>query len=158
MLLDLLRGQPFQAAVVPFDQVDVKLRAAQVEVSLHLAPDVASCPVNWRLFVPERWDPDSPKAAGDVAARRIKAGIPDEIGHREKWRLGLDMVDELIGWGLRPPLLVADAGYGEAGEVRQSLEERDIPYVVQVASTVTAYPHTSVSSPCNGSTQSPAPA
>lgn len=119
-----------------------KVTNCQVGVSLHLASEVASCPVNWRLFVPERWDPDSPKAASDVAARRTKAGIPDGIGHREKWRLGLDMIDEMIGWGLRPPLLVADAGYGEIGEFRQGLEERDIPYVVQVSSTVTAYRHT----------------
>lgn len=117
-----------------------KVTNCQVGVSVHLASDVASCPVNWRLFVPERWDPSSPKAAEDVLARRAKAAIPDEIGHREKWRLGLDMIDEMSGWGLRPPLLVADAGYGEIGEFRQGLEDRDIPYVVQVASTVTAYP------------------
>jgi SRSO17 transposase len=117
-----------------------KVTNCQVGVSLHLASEAASCPVNWRLFVPERWDSDSSKAPADVAARRAKAGIPDEIGHREKWRLGLDMVDEMIGWGLRPPLLVADAGYGDTGEFRQGLEDRDIPYVVQVPSSVTAYP------------------
>jgi hypothetical protein len=58
----------------------------------------------------------------------------------EKWRLGLDMVDEMVGWGLRPPLMVADAGYSDAAEFRQGLEDRDIPYVVHVASTATAYP------------------
>jgi SRSO17 transposase len=50
------------------------------------------------------------------------------------------MIDEVIVWGLQPPLLVADAGYGDAGEFRQGMEDRDIPYVVQVASTATAYP------------------
>jgi SRSO17 transposase len=117
-----------------------KVTNCQVGVSLHVASEVASCPVDWRLFVPERWDPGSAKAAPDVQARRAKAGIPDGIGHREKWRLGLDMIDEMIGWGLTPPLLVADAGYGEIGAFRQGLEDRDIRYVVQVASTVTAYP------------------
>jgi SRSO17 transposase len=92
--------------------------------------------------VPERWDPASPKATADVRTRRAKAGIPDEIRHREKWRLGLDMLDEMTGWGLTPPLAVADAGYGEIGEFRQGLEDRGVPYVVQVASTVTAYPET----------------
>jgi hypothetical protein len=29
MLLDPLRGQPFEAATIPFDQVGVRLRAAQ---------------------------------------------------------------------------------------------------------------------------------
>ena len=117
-----------------------KVTNCQVGVSLHVASQVASCPVNWRLFVPERWDPASAKAAPDVHARRAKAAIPDEVGHREKWRLGLDMIDEVIDWDLTPPPLVADAGYGEIGEFRQGLEDRDIRYVVQVACTVTAYP------------------
>jgi SRSO17 transposase len=57
-----------------------------------------------------------------------------------KWRLALDMIDELLGWGLRPSVLVADAGYGDVGEFRQALAERSIDYAVQVAHTVTAYP------------------
>jgi SRSO17 transposase len=119
-----------------------KVTNCQVAVSVHLAADQASCPANWRLFVPERWDPSSPKATADVAVRRAKAGIPDEVRHREKWRLGLDMLDEMTGWGLTPPLAVADSGYGEIGEFRQGLEDRAVPYVVQVAHTVTAYPET----------------
>jgi SRSO17 transposase len=117
-----------------------KVTNCQIGVSVHLASDAASCPVNWRLFVPERWDPGSPKARADVAACRARAGIPDQVRHREKWRLGLDMIDEVIGWGLVPPLLVADSGYGENGQFRQGLEDRDIRYVVQVACTTTAYP------------------
>ena len=71
--------------------------------------------------------------------RRRRAAIPDGVGHREKWRLALDMLDELGGWGLRPPLIVADAGYGDSGEFRLGLAERGIEYVVQVAHTVTAH-------------------
>jgi SRSO17 transposase len=44
------------------------------------------------------------------------------------------MLDELARWGLRPPVIVADAGYGEITEFRQALEERQLPYVVQVKS------------------------
>jgi hypothetical protein len=73
-----------------------KVTNCQIGVSVHLASDEASCPANWRLFVPERWDPASSKAPGDVAARRRRAGIPDHARHREKWRLGLDMIDEMI--------------------------------------------------------------
>jgi SRSO17 transposase len=117
-----------------------KVTNCQVAVSVHLAADAASCPANWRLFVPERWDPHSPKAHPQVAARRARAGIPDDVWHRPKWQLGLDMLDEMTGWGLTPPLAVADSGYGEIGEFRQGLEDRGVPYVVQVAYTVTAYP------------------
>jgi hypothetical protein len=52
-----------------------------------MVTDDASCPVDWRLFVPESWDPASAKAAADVHQRRAKAGIGDQVGHREKWRL-----------------------------------------------------------------------
>jgi hypothetical protein len=31
------------------------------------------------------------------------------------------MLDELAGWGLVPPLVVADAGYGEATALRLEL-------------------------------------
>jgi SRSO17 transposase len=62
------------------------------------------------------------------------------VHHRPKWQLVLDMVDELDQWGLRPPVLVADAGYGEVGAFRQGLDDRQIPYVVQVKADTSAYP------------------
>jgi SRSO17 transposase len=50
------------------------------------------------------------------------------------------MLDELAVWGLVPPVLVSDAGYGEAGEFRAGLDDRQIPYVVQVKADTSAYP------------------
>jgi SRSO17 transposase len=117
-----------------------KITNCQVAVSVSLVTETASCPVDWRLFVPESWDPASPKAAADVVQRRGRAQIPDTVGYIPKWRLGLAMVDELLSWGLRPSVLVADAGYGDAGQFRQALADRNIDYAVQVAHTVTAYP------------------
>ncbi|WP_433721105.1 IS701 family transposase [Actinoplanes sp. CA-051413] len=117
-----------------------KITNCQVAVSVSLVTDTASCPVDWRLFLPEAWDPASSKATADVVTRRRRAQIPDQVGHTPKWRLALAMIDELLGWGLRPRVLVADAGYGDAGKFRQALAERDIDYAVQVAHTVTAYP------------------
>jgi len=64
----------------------------------------------WRLFVPQEW--------ADDPVRRRKTKIPDEVGHREKWRLALDTIDELAGWGLVPPAVVADAGYGQNADFR----------------------------------------
>jgi SRSO17 transposase len=117
-----------------------KITNCQVAVSVSLVTETASCPVDWRLFLPEAWDPASLKACVDVDQRRRRAQIPDALGHRPKWRLALDMIDELLGWDLRPSVLVADAGYGDAGEFRQALADRGIDYAVQVAHTITAYP------------------
>jgi SRSO17 transposase len=51
------------------------------------------------------------------------------------------MLDEAAGWGLACPLVVADAGYGDAAEFRQGLDERGLAWMVGVAGTHTAYPN-----------------
>jgi SRSO17 transposase len=109
-----------------------KVANCQVGVSVNAVSDAASCPLNWRLFVPAEWDHDR--------ERRARAKIPDDVRHRPKWQLALDMLDELAGWGLRPPVIVADAGYGEIGEFRAGLEQRELDYIVQVKPGTTAYP------------------
>ena len=88
----------------------------QVAVSVHAVSDTASCPLQWRLFVPREW--------ADDPVRRRKTGIPPEIGHREKWRLALDSIDELAGWGMIPPAGVADAASGKNAYSTAGLTER----------------------------------
>ncbi|MEB3963472.1 IS701 family transposase [Streptomyces kunmingensis] len=104
----------------------------QVAVSIHAATDTASCPLQWRLFLPEEWATD--------AGRRAKTGIPAEVTHREKWRLALDMLDTLKSWGLTPPVVVADAAYGTNARLRAALSERGLAYVLSVRTDMTAQP------------------
>jgi SRSO17 transposase len=75
-----------------------------------------------------------------VAARRTRCKIPEQVRHAEKWRLALDSLDELHAWGVRVPLALADAGYGDCFEFRLGLQERGLSYVVGVTSTMTAQP------------------
>jgi SRSO17 transposase len=75
-----------------------------------------------------------------IARRRAAAKIPDEQRYRPKWVIALEMLDELAGWGLAPPVLIADAGYGQVAEFRQGLSDRDIRYVVATTSSTTAQP------------------
>ena len=120
-----------------------KVTNCQVATTLHLATDQASCPVNWRLFMPESWDPSSDQASVDVTQRRKAAGIPDSEHHRPKWQLALECVDEALGWGLPiPPVAVADSGYGDVAEFRHGLTSRTIPYAVQISPTLTVLPAT----------------
>jgi SRSO17 transposase len=109
-----------------------KTANCQLGVSVNAVTEQASCPLDWRLFLPESWDED--------AERRAACHVPDGVRHRPKWQLVLDMLDELDRWDLRPPVLVADCGYGEVGEFRQGLADRQIPYVVQVKADTSAYP------------------
>ena len=106
----------------------------QLGVSVNAVTEQASCPLDWRLFVPERWDKDV------MAARRAACQLPEGVRHRPKWQLVLDMVDELAGWDLVPPVLLADAGYGEVGEFRAGLDARQLRYVVEVRADTSAYP------------------
>ncbi|MFI6565865.1 IS701 family transposase [Streptomyces sp. NPDC050534] len=104
----------------------------QVAVSVHAASDTASCPLQWRLFLPAEWASDSD--------RRAKTIIPPEITHREKWRLALDMLDTLAAWGMTPPAVVADAAYGTNAHLRAALSDRQLPYVLAIRADVTAHP------------------
>jgi SRSO17 transposase len=76
----------------------------------------------------------------DIRARRAAAKVPDSERYRPKWLMALEMLDELAGWGLTPPVLVADAGYGQVAEFRAGLTQRNIRYVVATTATTTAQP------------------
>src|SRR5205814_1970701 len=95
-----------------------------------------------------RWWSMTPGSAR--TGRRERAGIPDEVRHTEKWRLALEMIDEMTdpgGWGVLEqvtaagggrPVVVADAGYGEGADFRQELDARGWRYVIAVKGTVSA--------------------
>jgi SRSO17 transposase len=124
-----------------------KIGNCQVAVSVHAASDWASAVLGWRLFCPDSWDDttcDDPADAVAVRVRRERAGLPDEVRHREKWRLALDCLDELAGWGVPPRPVAADAGYGDSAEFRQGLTDRGLVYIVAVTPTATAHPAAAV--------------
>jgi len=116
----------------------------QLGVSVQMACDDASFAADWRLFCPESWDDTTitdPRWAQVVRERRRRAHLPEDVRHREKWRLALDMLDEMTGpWGLPKRPVVADSGYGDAAEFRLGLDQRGLSYVVAVDPTATAYP------------------
>jgi len=126
---------------------------------VHLVNEQASCAADWRLFCPQSWDDtalEDPVAAARAARRRERAGIPGEVRHTEKWRLALEMIDEMTGaggWGLLEqitaaggtrPVVVADAGYGEGAAFRLELADRGWRYVIAVKGTTSARPHGAV--------------
>src|SRR3954464_15775351 len=120
-----------------------KVGNCQIGVSVDAVTDAASCPLNWRLFLSASWDDAgaaTPEAAAAIRARRARAGIPAGERHRPKWALALEMLDELAGWGLRPPVVVADAGYGNNADFRAGIAARGAHYIVQVDGDLSAHP------------------
>src|SRR5256885_6802649 len=100
-----------------------KVGNCQVGVSVHAVTDWASAAIDWRLFLPESWDDtmaDDAEVAEEIRRRRARCRIPDDARHREKWRLALDMLDEMLGepdsggGGLPPPWGGRRAGRGGA--------------------------------------------
>jgi SRSO17 transposase len=149
-----------------------KIGNCQVGVSVHLVNEAASCAADWRLFCPESWDDqalDDPVAAAGAARRRERAGIPGQVRHTGKWRLALEMIEEMTGpggWGVlgqaasARPVVVSDSGYGDNALFREELTTAGWQYVVAVKGAASAYPHQAVpqARPYGGRGQPPKPA
>lgn len=104
----------------------------QVGTSLHLASEDGGACIGMRLYLPKEWCED-PK-------RRAKAGIPEDVVFEEKWRIALSLLDRALAWGLAKRPVVADAGYGDCGEFRDALVERELHYIVGVAGSHVVWP------------------
>ena len=103
----------------------------QVAVSISLANETMSVPAAWRLYLPEQW-------AKDPELRTV-AGIPDEVGFLEKWRIALEEIDAMLAEGLPPAPVIADAGYGDVTAFRDGLTERGFSYALGIKSATTVW-------------------
>ncbi len=103
----------------------------QVAVSLSLANADGSLPVAYRLYLPQAW-------AGD-AARRKKAGVPEEIGFQTKIEIALEQIRAAHASGVpRGPVLM-DAGYGPHIDLRTAVTALGLPYVAGILSNATVW-------------------
>ncbi len=148
-------GQPAGALVVD-DTGFPKDGTASPCVARQYSDEGASCAADWRLFCPESWDDAAladPAQAARARRRREQARIPDEVRHAEKWRLALEMIEEMTapgGWGVitggggKRPVVAADAGYGDDTAFRLGLTGRGWQYVLAVKGTTSAYPRDAV--------------
>lgn len=96
----------------------------QVMVSVHLAGEQGSACIGWRLYLPEDW-------AGD-AARRDKAGVPEDVAFATKWQLALTMLARARARGLPAWPVCADAGYGTTTEFRAGVRALGLDYAVGI--------------------------
>jgi len=105
-----------------------KVGNCQVAVSVHHVGEHGHTILGWRLYLPESWTKDR--------QRREEAGIPPEVNFQTKWQLGLDIIDQVRGWGLADRIVLSDAAYGDATEFRDGLETRGLPYIVGISSSL----------------------
>ena len=96
-------------------------------VTTHLAyatPEGFHALLSSALFLPEDWSNDR--------ARCREAGIPEDLVHRTKWEIALELHQEAQGNGVRFAWLTADEFYGRPVEFHLELSRRGQLYVVEV--------------------------
>ena len=82
-----------------------------------------------------------PKEWTEDRARCRAAGVPEDIEFQPNWRLALDLIDQALGWGLpKPPVVLADAAYGEVTAFREALEARALAYAVGISKALAVWP------------------
>jgi SRSO17 transposase len=108
-----------------------KTANCQVAVTLDLGTEESSTPLDWALYLPEKWTQDP--------VRRKEAGVPEEITFKTKPELALSLIDEVKAWGLQDRLVLTDSGYGDVYEFRQGLRNRGLNHVVQVSGGLMAW-------------------
>src|SRR5580658_7594792 len=85
----------------------------QAAVSLSIANRHTSLPMSYRLYLPEEWAQD--------AARRGKAGVPEEIVFQTKPEIALEQIRAACEAGIARGVVLLDAGYGNHTSLRQDL-------------------------------------
>jgi SRSO17 transposase len=96
----------------------------QVAVSLSIATEKASLPVDYRLYLPEVWIEDS--------ERRRSVGIPDGIHFLTKPEIALAQIVAAYKRDVVPGIVLADAGYGNNTAFREGLDALGLQYIVGV--------------------------
>ena len=76
------------------------------------------------LFLPQDWSEDRERCRA--------AGIPDEMVHRPKWRIALELWDRAVANGVRLEWVTGDEGYGEVPTFHFALDDRGQRYVMEV--------------------------
>lgn len=101
-----------------------KLENCVVSVHLGYAADDFHTLLDGELYLPKAWDAD--------AARRRKAGIPDDATYRPKWQIGLEQVRRALSNGVRFAWLTFDEGYGGKPPFLRALDALGQHYVAEI--------------------------
>ena len=103
----------------------------QVAVSLSLATEHGSVPIDWRLYLPKEWAKDR--------RRRKKAGVPGELKFQTKPEIALGQIRAAKAAGVLIGMVLADAGYGNETAWREALDKMELEYCVGVQSVTTVW-------------------
>jgi SRSO17 transposase len=108
-----------------------KVANCQVAVTLHWSSADASCPLGWRLYLPQAWVEDEERA------REVK--LPEGLVYRSQTELALELIDQMLSWEVPRLPVVGDSAYGNNYEFREQLRRRQLSYVMAVEPTTVVW-------------------
>jgi SRSO17 transposase len=108
-----------------------KVANCQVAVTLHWSSADASCPLGWRLYLPQAWIEDEKRA------REVK--LPEGLVYRSQTELALELIDQMLSWEVPRLPVVGDSAYGNNYEFREQLRRRQLSYVMAVEPTTVVW-------------------
>lgn len=101
-----------------------KVTNCQVGVSLEIATASQHAPIDFELYLPEKWTED--------AERRAKARIPDEVVFKTKIELALGMIERAARAEIPGEIVLADSAYGSSAALRQGIVSLGFDYAVGI--------------------------
>ncbi len=103
-----------------------RIENSQVGVFLCYGSDKGAALVDRELYIPQEWAADQ--------ERRRAAGIPDTVEFATKPELARRMIGRALDSGAAAAWVAADEVYGHDSKLRRFLENRQMAYVLAVAS------------------------
>jgi len=110
------------------------LANCQAIVTVGLASEHVSTLIAAQLFLPESW------CTPAASERRAKCRVPASLKHRTKAAIGLDIVHDIVTWGLPKLPWLADSAYGDNTAFRHAMNEADQTYVAGASLGLSVWP------------------
>lgn len=110
------------------------LANCQAIVTVGLASEHVSTLIATQLFLPESW------CVAAAEERRARCRIPSSVRHRTKATIGLDIVKDVVAWGLPKLPWLADSAYGDNTAFRHAMEEAGQTYVAGASLALSVWP------------------
>lgn len=108
-----------------------KIANCQIAVSLSVATRSAHVPIDFALYLPEKWTDD--------AKLRREAKIPEDVIFKTKPDLALEMISRAIQDQVAGDILLADSSYGSSYSFRESVRVLGFDYAVGILPTTTMW-------------------
>ena len=104
----------------------------QVAVSLSLATQTMSLPLDYQLYLPKNWIEDPARCAG--------VGVPEGTGFQTKQQIALQQLKNCCERDVPKGIVTADAAYGHDRVFREGVEALGLEYVLSVQLTTLVWP------------------